>query len=196
MSSSELPTWRNYYAHKKELQWRKWLHTLVYIDFRDDHSVVKRYESFQYFITKGLIPFVQSHKYVFTPGIHLANELANLLYKKCDVDFRRQSFVRIVNGKQSKTIDWDHYSTFGIPKDDWDTFWKDWEWMTDFMDENYKNQYVIPEFVYNRLDLDHSEMTDILTQEIEDDDDYEEHYIIPEQASEAIGQGKDRNSLY
>lgn len=195
MSSSERSSWQNYYAHKKELEWRKWLHTLVYIDFRDETSVVKRFECFQYFIQYGLVPFVKSHKYIFRPGIHLANELANRLYKKSK-DFREQPFYRIIQGKQTKTFDYDHYITVGIPKEDWEFFWKDWEWMTDFMDENYKNQYLIPEFVYNRLDLEHSEVTDILTQELEDDDDFEEHYIVPEQASEAIGQGKDRNSLY
>jgi hypothetical protein len=139
---------------------------------------------------------VNSHNYIFHPGINLASDLANLLYLAPPTDFCQQSFQRYVYGKQNKTVDLDHYQTFGIPKEDWDLFWKDWQWMTDFMDENYKNQYRIPDFVYNRLDLEHSKATDKLTQELEEDDEFEEHFIAPEHASEAIGQGKDKNSLY
>jgi hypothetical protein len=196
MSSLETPLWRNYYNNKKELAWRKWLHTLVYIDFRDDSSVVKRYQAFQYFIKEGLIPFVTSHKYVFHTGIDLANDLANLLYLKPPTDFCRQSFERNVYGRTNRSIDLDYYQSFGIPKEDWDIFWKDWQWMTDFMDENFRNQYLMHDFVYNRLDLENSEVTEKITRELEEEDDFEEHYIVPEHASEAIGQGKDRNSLY
>jgi hypothetical protein len=196
MSLPQPPSWQSYSKHKKELEWRKWLHTLVYIDFRDDTSVVKRFQSFQYFIKTGLIPFVKSHKYVFRAGIDLSNDLANYLYKQSTHDFRRQPYVRDMHGKANRNLDLDHYLMMGIPKEDWDFFWNDWKWMTDFMDDNEKNQYLMPEFVFNRLDLENSEVTDILTREIEEDEDYEEHYIVPEQASEAIGQGKDRNSLY
>jgi hypothetical protein len=196
MSLPETFLWRNYFKQKKELPWRNWLNTLVYIDFRDDSSVVKRYQSFQYFIKKGLLPFVTSHKYAFRAEIDLANELANLLYLQPPTDFRRQSFQRNMYGRTNDILDLDHYQSLGIPKEDWDLFWKDWQWMTDFMDENFKNQYLVPDFVFHRLDLEHSEVTEKITRELEEEEDFEEHYFVPDQASDAIGQGKDRNSLY
>jgi hypothetical protein len=68
--------------------------------------------------------------------------------------------------------------------------------MTDFYDENYRNRLLIAKFVYDRLNLEISRATEVLTREIEQDessDDYSQHV---DQASEAIGHGKDKNSLY
>ena len=189
-------SWKSYYNTKKELKWREWLHTLVYIDFRDDSSVVKRFQSFQYFINKGLIPFVKAHGYTFQPGVDLANDLANILYDENHKDFHRQSFSRERYGKYANDLDLDHYFNFGISKEDWDLFWDDWQWMTDFYDSNFRNRFLLPSFVYNRLDLENSDVTFRLTKELEEEEEYDDIFIPAEQASEAIGQGKDRNSLY
>jgi hypothetical protein len=196
MNPSGTVLWKTYYNNKKELKWREWLHTLVYIDFRDDSSVVKRFQSFQYFINEGLIPFVKAHGYIFQANIHLANDLANILYNENRQDFCRQPFSRERHGKNINDLDLDYYLNFGISKDDWDTFWHDWQWMTDFYDDNFRNRLLLPSFVYNRLDLENSPVTDKITRELEEEDEYDDMYIPAEQASEAIGQGKDRNSLY
>ena len=196
MSVSQTVALRAYHKDQKELEWREWLHTLVYIDFRDEKSIVKRFQSFQYFVNAGLVPFVKAHGYVFRVGIHLANELANYLYSQEKYDFRLQPFEREVHGKIEINIDLDYYQLRGIPIEDWDAFWTEWQWMTDFNEENYRNKYRIPGFVYNRLNLDLSEVTEKLTKELDDADGYEEYHFMTDQASDAIGQGKDRNSLY
>ena len=71
--------------------------------------------------------------------------------------------------------------------------------MSDFYDDNFRNRFPIHILVYNRLDLEHSEAVEKFNKQLEEEEENEEEHYIPnniEQASEAIGQGKDKNSLY
>lgn len=196
MDSPMIVSWKGYYDKKREAKWREWLHEYVYIDFRDERSIVKRFQSIQYFCKEGLIPFVNGHKYAFNPNYDLANELANFLYHGKDGFNRQQHFYRSINARLKMNIDYDYYLTRGIPDEDWNLFWKDWQWMTDFYDENFRNRLCIPDFVYNRLNLESSRATEILSEELEEHEDSDDWAQQTEQASEAIGQGKDKNSLY
>jgi hypothetical protein len=198
MDSPVVITWTAYHKKKREVKWREWLHEYVYADFRDDTSVLKRFQCFQYFCNAGLIPFVNSHKYTFNVNYDLANELANHLYYGRDVFDRLQPFFREQNIRAKHDLDYDYYISRGIPDSDWEAFWDRWQWMTDFYDDNFRNRFFLSKFVYDRLNLEVSQATEILTRELEEDeenDDYMPH-TIEQQASEAIGQGKDKNSLY
>jgi len=196
MDTPSTISWSPYYKKTREANWRKWLHEYVYVDFRDDSSVLKRFQCFQYFCNAGLIPFVNAHKYTFNENYDLANELANLLYAGKDEFERSQPFFREQNIRAKMDLDYDNYTLRGIPESEWEGFWNRWQWMSDFYDENYRNRLLISKFVYDRLNLDISRATELLTREIEQDesaDDYSQHV---DQASEAIGHGKDKNSLY
>jgi hypothetical protein len=196
MDTPSTISWSPYYKKTREANWRKWLHEYVYADFRDDSSVLKRFQCFQYFCNAGLIPFVNAHKYTFNENYDLANELANLLYAGKDEFERSQPFFREQNIRAKMDLDYDNYTLRGIPESEWEGFWNRWQWMSDFYDENYRNRLLISKFVYDRLNLDISRATELLTREIEQDesaDDYSQHV---DQASEAIGHGKDKNSLY
>jgi hypothetical protein len=196
MDTPSTISWSPYYKKTREAKWRKWLHEYVYVDFRDDSSVLKRFQCFQYFCNAGLIPFVKAHKYSFNENYDLANELANLLYTGKDEFERSQPFFREQNIRAKMDLDYDNYILRGIPDSEWEGFWNRWQWMSDFYDENYRNRLLISKFVYDRLNLDISRATELLTREIEEDessDDYSQHV---DQASEAIGHGKDKNSLY
>ena len=196
MDSPVVVPWTQYYQKKRDAKWREWLHEYVYIDFRDEHSAVKRYQCLQYFCNEGLIPFVKAHKYSFHPNYNLANELANLLYFGKDTFERKQPFYRSIYTRLKMNVDYDYYSSRGISEEDWTSFWNDWQWMTDFYDENFRNRFWIPSFVYNRLHLEISAATEIVTAEFEEDEDGEDWVQTTEQASDAIGSGKDKNSLY
>ncbi len=189
--------WSNYHKQKKEAPWRKWLDEYVYIDVRNPRSVVKRFECFQYFCRHGLIPFVKRHGYNFDTKRNLANDIANYIFQDMKQDFILQEYRRYLSAKDENDIDYDYYCLKGIPVNDWDAFWNEWQWMSDFYDEKFRNRYSIPYIVYNRLDLEHSSITQKINQELDEAED-EDDYIHPtnEQASEAIGQGKDKNSLY
>lgn len=190
--------WRSYHTQKKEAPWKTWLHEYVYADIRDASSYMKRYECFAYFCKEGLVPFVKSHGYIFSLDRNLANDIANFFFQNCKEDFVQQPFHRRFYKKIHDDIDFDHYITKGIPQEDWDLFWNQWMHMTDFYDDNFRNRYPIHILVYNRLDLEHSATTKKLTVILEDEEDQDEHYLPNqiEQASDAIGQGKDKNSLY
>lgn len=196
MDSPVIIPWNKYYKSQREKKWRDWLHEYVYIDTRSDSSIVKRFESFQYFCREGLIPFVQAHKYNLNPNYNIENELANLLYHGKDAFERQQPFYRPASDRFKMDLDYDYYILRGIPDSDWEAFWKDWQWMTDFYDENFRNRMVIPGFVYARLNLETSEATTILTDELDEVEDGDDWVQQTEQASDAIGQGKDKNSLY
>lgn len=188
--------WSSYYKKKREEKWFRWINEYVFLDYRDDSSSMKRFQSFECFCNEGLIPFVNNHKYNFNPNYDLVNELANLLYKGTDEFQRCQPFFREQNIRAKQDLDYDYYILRGIPTEDWDAFWDEWKWMTDFHDENFRNQYFISKFVYDRLHLDISEATEVLTREIEGDEAADDYYQHSDQASEAIGHGKDKNSLY
>lgn len=189
-------SWSAYYKKKRDAKWLTWLHTYVYVDFRDDSSTLKRFQCFQYFCNAGLIPFVNAHKYTFNENYNLANELANLLYKGED-DFQRvQPFFREQNIRAKQDLDYDYYISRGIPEDHWEAFWNQWQWMTDFYDDNFRNRFLISKFVYDRLNLDISAATEVLTREIEEDESADDYIQHVDQASDAIGHGKDKNSLY
>lgn len=196
MDSPIVIPWTAYHKRKRETKWRTWLNEYVYADNRLEDSVLKRFQCFQYFCKAGLIPFVNDHKYVFNPNYDLANELANYLYYGRDVFERIQPFYRKIGGRVKMNVDYDYYSTRGIPDEDWTLFWNDWQWMTDFYDENFRNRFLIPGFVYSRLYLEISEATRVVSEELEGDEDGEDYHSSIEQASDAIGQGKDKNSLY
>jgi hypothetical protein len=189
-------SWIRYSKKDREANWSRWLHTYVYTDFRDDTSVLKRFQCFQYFCSAGLIPFVEAHKYQFNSQYNLANELANLLFKGDDGFSRCQPFYRVQNARSKIDLDYDNYILKGIPECEWEAFWSRWQWMSDFYDENYRNRCIIPKFVYERLNLEISEATEILSREIEEDEDADDYLPVNDHASDAIGQGKDRNSLY
>jgi hypothetical protein len=188
--------WNTYHKKKREAKWRNWLHEYVYVDFRDESSALKRFQCFQYFCTYGLIPFVNAHKYNFNVQYNIANELANLLYYGEDTFCRSQPFYREQNQRAKIDLDYDYYIFRGIPDSHWEVFWDKWQWMTDFYDENFRNRYFISNFVYDRLNLETSEAVQVLTRELEEDEDGDDYFHSVEQASEAIGQGKDKNSLY
>ena len=196
MDSPVTISWTAYYKKKRDEKWLTWLHEYVFLDFRNDSSSVKRFQSFQYFCNEGLIPFVNEHKYSLNPNYDLANELANFLYKGQDEFQRSQSFYREQNIKAKHDLDYDYYILRGIPNDSWDAFWDKWQWMTDFYDEKFRNRYLIPKFVYDRLHLEISGATEVLTREIEADEAADDYHQYVDQASEAIGHGKDKNSLY
>ena len=187
-----------YDKKKREANWKTWLNEYVYADFRDETSVMKRYQSYQYFCKEGLIPFVTAHKYVLNPNYDLPNELANLLYNGNGKDpcCRVQPFFREINNRLKMDIDFDYYTSRGIPDEDWNIFWNEWKWMTDFYDEKFRNRLLLPKFVYDRLNLDSSEATFKLSEELDEYDDSDEYSSHVDQASDAIGQGKDKNSLY
>jgi len=197
MDSPVVIPWKTYYKSQRETKWRDWLNKYVYIDVRTEDYIVKRFQSFQYFCKEGLIPFVESHGYNFNMNYHLANELENVLYHGNDVFNRQQPFYRPQSDRYKMDLDFDYYLLKGISDSDWERFWKDWHWMTDFHEDNFRNRLMIPIFVYQRLNLEISRMTNILTdelEEIEDSEDWGQQQT--EQASDAIGQGKDKNSLY
>ena len=194
--SISLSPWISYNKKKRDVKWKTWLHEYVYSDFRDDTSVLKRFQCFQYFCSAGLIPFVEAPKYNFNVNCNIANELANLLFRGEDFFQRSQPFYRIQSLRAKMDLDYDYYISRGIPDCDWEAFWKEWQWMSDFYDENYRNRFLISKFVYERLSLEISDATEILTREIEGEEDYDDYNPINEHASDAIGQGKDRNSLY
>lgn len=196
MDSPVVIPWINYHKKKREADWKTWINEYVYADFRDDTSVMKRFQCCKYFCEEGLIPFVNAHKYVFNPNHDLPNELANVLYRGKDPYGLLQPFFRDINTRLKMDVDYDYYTTRGIPDEDWNHFWNDWQWMTDFYDEKFRNRFLIPKFVYDRLQLDVSEATARLTAELEGDEDSDDYSAYVDQASEAIGQGKDKNSLY
>lgn len=198
MDSPVVIPWTSYHKRKRETKWRDWLHEYVYVDYRDEASVLKRFQCFQYFCNAGLIPFVKAHKYTFNINYDLPNELANHMYHGHDVFHRRQPFYREQNTRAKMDLDYDFYISRGISDSAWEAFWHRWQWMTDFYDEKYRNRFFLSKFVYDRLNLDTSDATLILTKELEteeENDDYIPH-ANELQASEAIGQGKDKNSLY
>ena len=191
------PSMSSLFKRQKETKWRIWLHQYVYADIRDTNTIMKRYQCFQYFIKEGLAPFAKSHGYTITLHRNLENDLANYLYNDCKYDFLSQDFRRYYSNRDKIDIDYDYYVLKGIPEDDWILFWKSWEHMSDFTGRNYRNKYMIPIFLYNRLNLEVSETTEKITRELEEEEDQDDYNgPIVEQASEAIGQGKDRNSLY
>jgi hypothetical protein len=197
MDTPVVVPWTAYHKKKREAKWREWLHEYVYADYRNESSAMKRFQCFQYFCSKGLVPFVNAHGYNFNPNYNLANELANQLYFKEDVYQRIQPFFREQNIRAKMDLDYDYYISRGIPDTDWEAFWNQWQWMSDFYDDNFRNRFILSKFVYDRLNLEVSEATEILTRELEEEENAEEHMPQPvEQASEAIGQGKDKNSLY
>ncbi len=193
---SSIPRLQSYFKRKADTKWRQWLNEDVYIDIRKENSVAKRYEALLYFFQKGIVPFVKDHGYNLRLDVHLASEFANFLYQGLKDDFREQSFYRQDNVKYKMDIDYDYYTMRGIPEEDWTVFWETWQWMSDFYDEKFRNRYLLPNFIYSPLDLETSEVTEKITRELEEADELDEHLPIVEQASDAIGQGKDKNSLY
>ena len=169
-------------------QWTTWLNTVVYLNEHDFKSTMKRQEALTIFVKEGLVPFLESRGYVFSPQYHIVSHLATYLFKRYSRDFVKQPFERIYN---HVNVDLLHYEDSAVPPDDWDYFWKQWGLMTDFYDDQFRNRFWIPYFCYNRLDLLHSDATNKVDKELEED--YPEDDV---QLNEDLVRVKDKKGMY
>ena len=187
----QIPQFSSFVRRQEMTRWSNWLHKRVFVNEDDYRTVLPRYKAIEYFCNKGLIPFIQKHRYTFKDLESTGNDLADMLYNGYKSEWKGQQFQRRLH-RSDQDADYEYYLFEGIPQEDWDIFWTKWGKMTDFYDENHSNRYWLPYFVYVRLDLESSEATVRVDKEFEEfEDDQGQSY----ETSEPLYK-KDKNSLY
>lgn len=167
-----------------------WLQTNVFLDEFDYKTVMPRKEALQIFFFEGLRPFVEDHGYIFDLHPNLSH-LATFLFEGYRHDSVQQPFYRILN---KINIDYLYYEDLGISQGDWELFWRRWGRMTDFYDDNQKNQYWIPFFCYNRFNLQDSETTKKV--DLEYNQEFSDEEEGGGQLNENLAKVKDKKSMY
>lgn len=174
---------------RQQKDWHKFLDTYVYLNEDDYRTAMTRLEALRIFCREGLLPFVKAHGYTWNRDYNCVNHLATMLFRKWPRDFVVQEIYR----NQSPT-DYDYFTSEGIPQEDWDIFWIEWGKMTDFYEDAQRNQWLIPSFVFNRLDLEMSPATARFESHLMDDDDSQEEGAGT--LNESLVYVKDKKSMY
>lgn len=157
-----------------------WMKTPITI-----HSIrMNRCEAIELFVTDGLVPFIESHGYLFasTP-IDLTKMIANGLYMNWNLSHIESEWDCATfnsewkNGVDMYSDDKTHYLTV-VGWQDWENFWKMWGDWVDVSIDSFRGpdrRLDIQHFVWGQLDLTLSEQSTVLDEILNDEEDAQDY---------------------
>lgn len=147
---------------KTEQRWNKWLRQSIWLD-DGVYNALPRVTAIEQFVKTGLYPFVKSFGYQWALSeAVLIHKLLHLLF----MYWERQPVS--LQGSHAEHELLDQY-TYLLDTEVWDEFWSKWSQYEDFNETGYANafRYDIHLFVWNYLDLEGSEVTQEIYEEME-----------------------------
>lgn len=158
----------SYFRDQKKRAWTRWIHEDMYLDSGCINRM-ERWKATRAFLENGLIPLAKRHGFHISIPLQIVNaRLLRVLF-----ELSRGKRIRLAQTQQEYPSIYHDFYLQTMDTYVWDELWSSWGDIEDFSDSAYghKVRALLPNFLWNQLDLERSPSIQDLEDEMENDGD-------------------------